>query len=183
MRRTIATSILLLTAACSSAPSDLEDMESALSLAALNSKAPQVFVLGVAEGMAAEPVTLFDHTCQGVRYVHTVRDSIVLNPDGTAVRSFRLDRFADGDTLDGSLLVARGTWSRMTNIRNYHYFNQGPSILLTLKPDNPRVPSYTMPLRLDGPNTLSNLGAMGGSCGQAGDGREAQFKYTRRTMN
>ena len=177
--RKIAVSLMLLAAACA-APSDPAAQDEA-PLPALSSQLPQVFVLGVAEGIAAEPVVTFDHVCQGVRYVHAVRDSIILNPDGTAIRSFVLDRFADGRVLESSPLVARGTWRRMTNTRNIYYFGDGPSIELTLKSANPRVPTYTMPLRLDGSDALTNMSPMGGSCpGSPNDARHGQFRYTRR---
>ena len=181
MRAPIVMSLMLLTVACTSVPSELDDMEAALDLAALNKKTPQVFVLGAIEGVKAEPVVTFDHTCQGIRYMHMVRDSIVLNPDGSAVRSFVLERTANGDQMDSNPIVARGTWGRMTNTRSWYYFNQKPSIMLWLKPDDPKIPSYEMPMRLDGSNELTKLGAMGGSCaGEASDGREVQFSYTRR---
>ena len=180
MRRTIAMSLMLLAAACSS-PSDPDDRQEALQFAALNSKTPQVFVLGVAEGIAAEPVVTFDHTCQGIRYVHALRDSIILNPDGTAIRSFVIERFADGRVLDSNPMVARGTWRRMTNTRSLYYFGDGPSIELTLTSENSRVPTYTWPLRLDGSEALTNMSPMGGSCpGSPNDARHAQFRYTRR---
>ena len=179
MRKAIAMSLMLLAAACAgpSDPAAQDDEE----LPALVSSVPQVFVLGVAEGVAAEPVVTFDHTCQGVRYVHAVRDSIILNPDGTAIRSFVLDRFADGRVLESSPMVAKGRWSRMTNTRNVYYFREAPSILLWLTPENSRVPAYSMPLRLDGDDALTNMSPMGGSCpGSPNDARNAQFRYTRR---
>lgn len=177
---TIAVSLTLVTSACSS-PSDAGSDEEALQFAALNSKTSQVFVLGVAEGIPAEPVVTFDHTCQGVRYVHALRDSIILNPDGTAIRSFVIERYSDGKVLDNSPLVARGTWRRMTRTMNVYYFGEGPSIELSVKTDGERGTSYTMPLRLDGSDALTNMSAMGGSCpGSPNDARNAQFKYTRR---
>lgn len=181
MRSAIALSLMLLATACTSAPSDLEDMEAALDLAPLNSKSPQVFVLGAAGGVTAEPVVTFDHTCQGIRYLHMVRDSIVLNPDGTAIRTSRVDRSANQSPLDSSTIVARGTWGRLTNASRYYYFNQKPSIELWLTPENPRVAAYSMPMRLDSRNELTNMSPVGGSCaGEASDGREVQFSYTRR---
>jgi len=182
MRKTIAMSLMLVTTACSS-PSDVSsDDQEALQFAALDSKAPQVFVLGVAEGIPAEPVVTFDHVCQGVRYVHALRDSIVLNPDGTAIRSFVIERFSDGKVLDSSPLVARGTWRRMTRTMNVYYFGEGPSIELTLTTEGSRAASYTWPLRLDGSDALTNMSAMGGSCpGSPNDARNAQFRYTRRS--
>lgn len=180
MRTTIAMSLMLLAAACAG-PSDPAAQDE-VTLPALVSNVPQVFVLGVAEGIPAEPVVTFDHTCQGIRYVHALRDSIILNPDGTAIRSFVIERYADGRVLDLSPMIARGTWRRMTNTRMLYYFGEGPSIELTLKGENTRVPiSYTMPLRLEGSDALTNMSAMGGSCpGSPNDGRDAQFRYTRR---
>ena len=181
MRRTLVLSFLILSGACSSPSDPVTAKEDGATPAALVASFPQVFVLGAADGIAAEPVTTFDHTCQGIRYVHTVRDSVVLNPDGTALRSVRLDRAADRSPLDSSIMIARGSWRRITNTRNMYYFNQAPSIELTLTWDNSRVPTYTMPLRLDGSNELSYMGAMGGSCpGSANDARDAKFSYTRR---
>ena len=179
MRRVTVSSLLLLAAACTT-PADPVD-EGDVPIAALVSSVPQVFVLGSAGGIAAEPIVTFDHTCQAIRYVHAVRDSIILNPDGTAIRSLVIERFADGRVLDLSPMVARGTWRRMTNTRNLYYYGDGPSIELTLSVENSRVPiSYTMPLRVR-ENSLSNRSPMGGSCpGSPNDAREAEFIYTRR---
>lgn len=182
MRRAVVWSLLLLTAACagradSTAPADA-DADAGLS--ALIAGEKQLFVLGAADGLAVEPLVTFDHVCAGIRYVHTLRDSIVLNPDGTARRSFRIDRFADRRMLDSSTLVAVGTWSRLSGSLD-RYFASGPSIVLTLSTENSRAPAYTMPLRAHNGRALTNMSAMGGSCpGSANDARNAEFTYTRR---
>ena len=180
MRSAIVTSCLILTAACAG-PSDPAAQEDEAVPAALVANFPQVFALGMAEGIAAEPVVTFDHTCQGIRYVHAVRDSIVLNPDFTAVRTIRLDRFANHSPLDSSIMVSRGSWRPMPTNRRVYYFGDGPSIELTLTLESSRAHTYTMPLRLDGADALTNMSPMGGSCpGSPNDARNAQFKYTRR---
>jgi len=140
----------------------------------------QVFELSSTDGKPATPAVVFDHRCADVRYMHTLRDRVVLRADGTAERIFQFDRHADRRLLDSFQLRAVGTWSRLVGA-NDRYYGSGPSIVLALTPDDTKVPAYTMNMKVGSDRVLGTMSPVGGSCpGSPNDARHVEFSYTRR---
>ena len=140
---------------------------------------PAVYVLDRVERQSGEPIVTFDQTCAGIRYQHTVRDSVTIGVSGRARRAVRLDALQNGRVVRTTYVTATGTWARYLR-KNAVYYKDGPSIVLTLTPDD-GGPLYDLLFRVHDGASLSNLAAMGGACaGSAGDGREAEFSYSRR---
>ena len=142
---------------------------------------PAVFVLDHVETQTSDPITLFDHVCQGTQYQTVLRDTLMLWPDGRARRAFELDQLTNGATRSSDYLSLSGHWTPFTRANEY-YFSDGPSITLSVAPDSPgQGKPYAMNLRIVANNSLATLSALGGSCpGSANDGHEAQFTFTRR---
>lgn len=141
--------------------------------------APAVYVLDRVERQRGEPVTTFDHTCQGIRWTHLLSDTVTLHADGTARRVFHILRQKDGAAFDDSRVEMQGQWEVFTQ-RHYYYFSAGPSISLRMAlPGRALQDPYQM--RVFGTTGLAMLSSLGGSCpGSPNDGREAEFAYSRR---
>lgn len=140
----------------------------------------QVFELSSSDGKPADPAVVFDHRCANTRFTHTLRERVVLRTDGTAERTMLFDRYADDRLLESDRMRAVGTWSRVPSSTD-RYYGRGPSIVLSLTPDNAKVPPYRMQMRVLDGQALSTLSPVGGSCpGSPNDARHAEFVYTRR---
>lgn len=166
-----------LIAACSDpVRSDVER----LAFADLLASGPQLFVLASIEDQRTEPLVKFDHHCDFGRLQHTLRDSITLRADGSARRGSRYERLQDGAVIETHHFAASGQWTVNTRA-NVFYYSDGPSIVVTLAPENSAGAAYDMRFRVRGPDTLTTLSAMGGWClGSEDDSRTAEFIFTRR---
>lgn len=163
---------LFVAAGCTA--STAPDAKSAIGVAeftrSLNGR-PGVFVLRTVEQQNSDVITTFDHTCKGVRYVHTVQDTIVLSPNGSARRAFRFERTTNGVVDMSTYFSFSGRWDR---------YDDGTSIVLTMAPDSIGA-RFDMYVRLKSTLAVTSEGALGGSCaGEHTDGRNADFTYSRR---
>jgi hypothetical protein len=141
---------------------------------------PAVFVLDRVERQSGEPIVIFDQTCDGVRYQHTVRDSVTLGVSGRARRAMVTQALQNGRVIRSVYVTATGKWARYLR-KNAVYYKDGPSIVLTLTPDDNTGRAYDMLFRVRDDGALTDLASMGGSCPSGlSDGREAEFTYTRR---
>lgn len=140
---------------------------------------PATYVLTAVEEQRGEQIVIFDHQCDGTRFRTVVRDSITLLADGTARRAFVIDHLTNDSTRMSSAMEQTGRWEPLRR-RNYHYYSDGPSIVVSLS--SPRMPmAGELLLRLDGAHAVTTLAALGGSCpGSPNDAREGEFRYTRR---
>ncbi|MDQ3699259.1 MAG: hypothetical protein M3373_14740 [Gemmatimonadota bacterium] len=145
------------------------------------------YVLARIEDQTVEPLFTFDHVCEGgIRVVRTLRDTITLEADGTARRATVSEWLSDGAPTPGDShhRIATGRWGRSRPV-NVHYYSDGPSIAMLLTPSDSLSPGYTMRFRLRGPDSLTNLGPIGGLCAGMppepwrGDSRTAEFWYVR----
>lgn len=170
-------------AACSTVTQPDADPESAsASFARSLASGPVSFVLSRVEGQTSDPIVTFDHVCQGAHYQHRVSDTLMLWPDGRARRAFTTDRLTDGRVQASDHLGFSGTWTVFTE-PSWYYYSSGPSIVVALVPDSGQKGSgFQMPMRIESDSSLSDLGALGGSCPDSpNDGREAVFTFTRRS--
>jgi hypothetical protein len=144
---------------------------------ALAGRESATFVLARAEAQTAEPIVTVDLTCAGVRYQHTVRDTITLWSDGRARVATAIAMLRNDTTTTSWHAVATGRWVRNTR-SDVYYYSDAPSLVLTLQyPGQSAAESW---LREAGDAAVTRLAAMGGSCGTGSNGREAVWTYTRR---
>lgn len=145
-------------------------------LLALTGRDSATFVLTRVENQTAEPIVTVDLTCAGVRYQHTLRDTITVWTDGRARVATALTDLHDGVAANSSYLVATGQWVRNTRTDAY-YYSAAPSLVLTVQ--YPRLTAEIW-LRQAWDAAVTRLAPMGGSCGTGSNAREAEFTYIRR---
>lgn len=178
----IATALFMSASACSSPVQPLDNIDTSpipIEFTRSLATAPATYVLAKVEAQDSEPIVLFDHSCARGRIVQTVRDTITFHADGTMRRAFVLTQTTADLTPSSSAVEMRGRWSPFTS-RNYYFFSEGPSITLTYV-NTATGAETSSQMRLMGTTGLIALASLGGSCpGSPGDGREAQFVYTRR---
>jgi hypothetical protein len=167
--------------ACASSIADADPATEQANFTKSLGNGPAIFVLDHVDSQNTDPITLFDHVCQSVRYQTTLRDTVMLWSDGRARRAFAIDELTDGAVRSSDHLSFSGHWTSFTQ-QNAYYFSDGPSIQVSVAPDSPgQGTAYEMNLRIVATNSLATLSGLGGSCpGSANDGHEALFTFTRR---
>lgn len=177
--RLLTACVLSVVAACSSI-SDADPSAPARFSKSLGG-GPATFVLDHADRQTTDPITLFDHVCQSVRYQTMLHDTLMLWSDGRARRAFAIDELTDGTKRSTDYLSYSGRWTDFTQ-PNAYYFSDGPSIQVSFAPDLVgHGTAYVLNLRVVANDALATLGALGGSCpGSANDGHEATLTFTRR---
>ena len=178
----VACCLPLLLAACSSATRpDGDPSTGQANFTSSLGAGPAIFVLDHVDAQTSDPITLFDHVCQGVHYQTLVRDTLTLWPDGRARRACALAQLTNGTARSSDYLSFSGHCARFTQ-GNAYYFSDGPSITVSVAPDpGEKGAPYEMDLRIVGNGSLATFSGLGGSCpGSANDGHSAMFTYTRR---
>lgn len=132
-RPLLAATLLLIAGACRGV-SDAAAPEATLASidpASVASATGTHYVLRATTSRSGAPVPTVDITCDSVRTVVSVHDTLTLRADGTARRSAHTRFTRNGRLVQEGSVVNSGTWTTYTT-SPYAYYDQGPGIVLAL---------------------------------------------------